>query len=424
VGRRGRDTDRPGPANLALDDGWNISLGEVGATALVTGSDLQGLQDMFESGISDGTSSEASAAVDALPASGLAFATVDDGFVASQAISRSDGAVPSIGDPYPSIGISWGQLGLRVRSRVMGEARLSKEVVDLIVNDFDPARIDEYQVGNTGFRSVSFSEITAAYGTVLGERMAIGLSVRYVKGHKLTEGRFFEPVLDMVNETVEVSSVAIEAPGGSGFGVDLGFALDVGGGLRVSAGAVNVVQKMTWDDALIAHEATFFGCDCPQSDFDGDPEDLIDLYQASEVDPSSMSLYVSETLRGLLPDAFFPTIFRAGVGWRAGGTSLELVGASVSPKGRQHNQWDERVSLGLEQRLGFLTLRAGGAKGADGLQALSGGIGLGIGPVALDVSIGMMSGGFEFASGLVPPENVDYTGGHLTLSLQVMGGGS
>jgi hypothetical protein len=206
--------------------------------------------------------------------------------------------------------------------------------------------------------------------------------------------------------------------------VDIGFALNLAAGLRVSASATNIIQKMTWNDDLIAHEATFFGCDCPQSDFDSDPEDLVDLYQAGPVDPSSMSLYVAETLRGLLPDAFFPTVFRAGVGWRAGGTAIELVGSSVSPRGRQHNQWDERISLGLEQRLAFLTLRAGGAKGSDGLQALSGGIGLGLGPVHLDLSGGVMSGGFEFASGLVAPEDVDYAGGHVTASLQIMGGGS
>ena len=180
---------------------------------------------------------------------------------------------------------------------------------------------------------------------------------------------------------------------------------------------------MSWDDALIAHEATFFACDCPQSDFDGDPEDLIDSYQAGPVDPSSMSLYVAQTVQDLFPGAFFPTVFRAGVGWRAGGTAIELVGSSVSPQGRQHSQWDERISLGLEQRLWVLTLRAGGAKGSDGIQVLSGGAGLGLGPVKLDVSAGMMSGNFDFASGLVAPENVDYAGGHVTASLQIMGGG-
>jgi hypothetical protein len=439
---RGVDAVEWNPANLALEGGWNIALGEVGNAALVTGADIQGLQNIFEFELpvftADGSTTQQQA-VNGLPASGLALRTVTEGYLTGTAAESSDGAVPSPGRGYPSIGIAWGQFGVRVRSRVMGELRMSKELVDLIANGFDPSRIDEYQVGNTGFRTASFSEITGSYGTMLGERMALGVSVRYVKGHKLTEGRFFEPVLDLVDEIAVFNSVAIEAPGGSGYGVDVGFALDLMAGLRVSASAVNVVQKMTWDDNLIAHEAALVTCESSPSssqctndpsledsfDDDGDPEDFLDLYQAGPIDPSSMSLYVAQTAQELLPDAFFPTIFRAGVGWRPwSATSIELVGSSVSPQGRQHNQWDERISLGVEQRLWFLTLRAGGAKGSDGIQALSGGIGLGFGPVKLDVSAGVMSGGFEFTSGLVAPEDVDYAGGHVTASLQIMGGGS
>lgn len=415
------------PANLALEGGWSISLYELGGSALVSGADIGALESLFEFEMplfGASTPITQADAIAALPASGLSLNAVTEGFLAAQGIESSDGALPSIGDPYPTLGITWGSLGLRVRSRVMGEMRLSKELVDLIVNDFDASRINEYQVGNTGFRNVAFSEITGAYAATLGDRMAIGVGVRYVKGHKLTEGRFFEPVLDLINETAELNSVAIEAAGGSGYGVDVGLALDLVAGLRVSASATNVIQKMTWDDDLIAHEATFFACDgCGTSDFDQDPEDLIDLYQASPLDPNSMSLYVAETVQGLLPGAYFPTVFRAGVGWRAGGTAIELVGSSVSPKGLQRSQWDERISLGIEQRLAFLRLRAGGMKGSDGLQSISGGLGLGIGPVHLDVAAGMMSGGFDFASGLVAPEEVDYAGGQVTVSLQIQGGG-
>jgi hypothetical protein len=102
---------------------------------------------------------------------------------------------------------------------------------------------------------------------------------------------------------------------------------------------------------------------------------------------------------------------------------VELVGTSVSPRGRQRNEWDQRISLGVEQWLWILGLRAGGALGSDGLQAINGGIALGLGPVHLDISGGLMSGGFDFASGLVAPENVDYAGAQLTVALQLVGGG-
>ena len=45
---RGVDAIEWNPANLALEGGWNIALGEVGASALVTGADLQALQDIYQ----------------------------------------------------------------------------------------------------------------------------------------------------------------------------------------------------------------------------------------------------------------------------------------------------------------------------------------------------------------------------------------
>ncbi len=410
------------PANLALDRGWDVSVGDVGGAALLSGVTFQDLKDIL-----DASGSGDAAIVARLPASGLAVSTWTDGFVTSEALGRAD--LPKPGSPLPSLGISVGPFGLRIRSRVLGEATLSKEIADLVVNGFDPAKLQSYKVGDTGFRSTSYSEITAAYGTTIGDRLGLGVSARYVKGHALTETRFFEPVVDLVDETVEVTGVAVESPGGSGFGLDLGVALDLAAGLRVSASATNILQKMSWDDALVAHEATFVGCNpgtpsCSGGDdFELDFKELINRFSAEPIDPGSVSLPVYLTAEDLFPGAYFPTVFRGGVGWKVGGTAVELVGSKVSPRGRQHVPWEERVSLGVEQRLWILTLRAGGARGSDGLQTVSGGLGLGIGPVSVDVAGGLMSGGFDFASELVAPESVDYAGGHFTVSVQVHGGG-
>ncbi|MBM4183504.1 MAG: hypothetical protein FJ207_04665 [Gemmatimonadetes bacterium] len=410
------------PANLALEGGWNISLGEVGAAALFSGITLDDFRSMVED---DGA---ASAVVADFPASGLTLATSTEGYLTDRSAEGED--LPRTGSALPTIGLSFGSFGLRVRSRVLNEARMSKELADLIVDGFDPSEMQNYRIGNTGLRTTSFTEITAAYGAMLGDRMAIGVGGRYVQGHKLIETRFFEPVLDLLNETADVTAAAVEAPGGGGYGLDVGLALDLFAGFRVSASATNVIQKMTWDDALVGYEYTYHGCDSGtlgcNSSFDLDPEELLDSLRFSDrtIDPSAMSLPMYQTAQGLYPGAFFPTVYRLGVGWQVGWTTIELVGSSVSPKGREHSQWDDRISLGIEQRLFFLRLRAGGAKGSDGLQVISGGVGLGLGPVNLDVSGGLMSGGFEFAESLVTPEDVDYAGGHVTLSVQIKGGGS
>jgi hypothetical protein len=409
------------PANLALEGGWNISLGEAGAAALLSGISLGDFRSMIED------DDAASDVVADLPSTGITLATSTEGYLTDMSADGQD--LPRTGSAIPTIGVAFGSLGLRVRSRVLTESRMSKELADLIVDGFDASEMQDYRVGDTGFRTTSFTEITAAYGTMLGNRMAIGVGARYLQGHKLIETRFFEPVLDLVNETADVTVAAVEAPGGSGYGLDVGLAFDVFTGLRVSASATNVFQKMTWDDALVGYEYTYHGCDSGtpgcNSSFDLDPEELLDSlrYSNQAVDPSAMSLPMYQTVQGLFPGAFFPTVYRLGVGWQVGWTTIELVGSSVSPKGREHSQWDDRISLGIEQRLFFLRLRAGGAKGADGLQAVSAGVGLGLGPLNLDVSGGLMSGRFEFAESLVTPEDVDYAGGHVTVSVQIKGGG-
>jgi hypothetical protein len=423
------------PANLALEGGWNVST-EVGAAGLLSGVTCDDLGQILGFGQCDtkpwgwefddiGCSPSVTAG---LPESGVRFGTSSEGFFTATAAEGAD--LPKPGSPLPTMGIAYGNMGLRVRSHVLTETTVSKELMQLMCEGFDPAQIQEYKIGNTGFRTTSFSEITAGYGTTLGGRLALGVGVRYVIGHSLTQGRFFEPLVDLTNETIEVTGVAVESTGGSGYGLDVGLALEVLAGLRVSVSGTNVIQKMTWDDELVSHEATYVGCDsalptCATDDFEElDFEAFVNRFEEQPVaSGASVSLPVYQTAQELFRAAYFPTVFRAGAGWRSGGTAIELVGSSVSPRGRQRNDWDERISLGVEQWLWVLGLRAGGALGSDGLQVISGGIALRVGPVNLDISGGVMSGGFDFASGVVTPENVDYAGAQLTVGLQLKGGG-
>jgi hypothetical protein len=134
------------PANLALEGGWSVSLGEVGAAVLLSGVTFEDVQDII-----DAEGSGNAALLARIPATGIALSTVSEGFTTARAASSAD--VPRPGSPLPSLGVTVGNLGLRVRSRVLAEGNLSKEIVDLIVNGFDPALIQDYRVGNTGFRT-------------------------------------------------------------------------------------------------------------------------------------------------------------------------------------------------------------------------------------------------------------------------------
>ena len=247
--------------------------------------------------------------VSRLPADGFRFSSAMEGFATSRAASAAE--VPQPGSPLPSVGISVGPFALRARSRVLAEAAMSRELADLTVNGFNPERIQEYAVRGTSFRVASFSEVTASWGHRVGDLIAFGVGLRMVQGHTLSQGRFFEPEVDLDDESLRVTGVSVEAPGGSGYGVDMGLAVDLGGGVRVSLAGSNVIQKMTWEEALVAHEATFTDTDFDEADF----ADLIDRFEERAIDPTSASLEVYEAARGLFDDSFFPA--RSGRGWRS-----------------------------------------------------------------------------------------------------------
>jgi hypothetical protein len=290
----GTDAVEWNPANLAWSNGWEISLFEFGASSLWNGTTISDLIDIA------GGDAEGSSAVDRLPADGFTLSTTAEGFAVARAASAAD--LPAIGAPLPTVGIAIGPVALRVRSRLMSDVSISKELADLVVNEYNPERIQEYAVRNTSYRVASFSEITLGYGFTIGERFALGVGARWIQGHSLSQGRFFEPVVDLDERTLAVTAAAVESPSGSGYGFDAGLALDLGGGVRMSMSGTNLFQRMTWDEELIAHQAVF-----SDSDFDdADITELIDRFEDMPVEAQAASLAVFEAGRGLFRAVVFP----------------------------------------------------------------------------------------------------------------------
>ena len=305
----GLDAVEWNPANLAWSTGWDISLFEFGAAGLLTGTTIEDLIEIATAG-GDGDA----AVVARLPADGFTFSTNLEGFAIANAASAAD--LPEVGSSIPSVGLAIGPVALRVRGRLMAEASMSRELADLTISGYNPERIREYAVRNTGFRAASFTEISLGYGVSIGEHLALGLTLRSVRGHSLSQGRFFEPIVDLDEATLAVAAAAVEAPGGSGYEFDLGMALDLGSGVRVSLVGANLMQRMTWDEELLAHEAVF-----SDSDFDdSDITELINRFEHMPADAQGVSLAIVEASHGLFEQSYFPSTIRTGIGWKAGGT--------------------------------------------------------------------------------------------------------
>ncbi len=399
------------PANLGWSRGWNISLFEVGFAGLGDGLTVDELRTILGD---DQPGLNVSSVVAGLPEDGFRFTGVFEGFATAFVAELFD--VPQPGAPLPTLGIAVGPVAFRIRSRVFSDVVLSKPLADLVGNGFEQERLLDYAVGNTAWRAVSLTEHTVAYGTQFGGLLSVGVAGRYVKGHKLLDGRLFEPQINITSETLTIQSVSVESSGGSGYGLDLGLSFDLPLGFRASASGTNVFQRLTWDESLTAHIATF-----TDADFDREinPDlpfhDFFNRHSAEPIDPNGVSLAVFVAGQSLFEQSYFPQIYRGGVGWQAGGTTLEATAVKVSPRGRFTSPWDERVSLGFEQKIPLLTLRGGYGMAKDGLSTYSAGLGLRFGPVHLEVSGGKLNGGLlDWGS---------WEGAYLSTGLQIRGGG-
>ena len=392
------------PANLGRARGWNLSLFELGAVGLGDGATVSDFEAMFGD-----DAAAARAALERLPESGLRFSVVGEGFATSRGLEEA--GAPRPGSPLPTVGLAIGPAAFRIRSRVFADATLSREIMDLIALGYEEERLQEYAVGNTGFREVSLTEYTLSYGFESGS-LAVGVGGRYIQGHSLLDGRFFEPEIDLDNQTLLVRSVAVESRSGSGFGMDVGLSIDLPGGFRISGSGTNVLQTMEWDENLVAWTAEFDDQDFDDDDFD--IEDFFDSFVDEPVDPNGVSLAVFEAGRELFTQSYFPQTYRGGLGWQSGGTTLEANAIVVSPRGRFSSPWDERLSFGVEQEIPVLTVRGGYALAQEGLSTYTLGVALRLGPVHVEGS----GGRFDGERDLGP-----WDGYYGSLGLQIRSGG-
>jgi hypothetical protein len=172
---------------------------------------------------------------------------------------------------------------------------------------------------------------------------------------------------------------------GSGYGVDLGGTLQlVGRSITLSAVLVNVIGKMTWDQDRLYYSRTVRQNTQLAS---GSVTDTV-LSQLTLKTSSAIGADTSASkLRSaLLANGDFAKLARAGVALRDGDLTL-AADAQVRLKQGLDQQPSQQLAAGAEYRvLGVLPLRAGLSSDFAGATAISGGIGLQVVGINLDLS--------------------------------------
>ena len=270
---------------------------------------------------------------------------------------------------------------------LVGDHTVNRSLVDLVLNGFEQSKLGQYNIQNTGGFRASYFDLHAAYGNRVG-RVALGVTGHYYIPGSMVRSAFVElrrVPANQIPTDVEVTYEGVQASGGSGFGVDVGAAMQPIPGLTVGVSLDNAFNTLKWNDDLKLRTVTL-----DRDDYEsGDAEGLLTRYDESErdyveadADPQTAALaqqILADRDQGL------PMTLRVGAAYSIRDvTTFGVQYQSQLEDSPLGGLWDNQLSVGWQQKLPIVTLRAGVATDGADANLISGGLTLG--PIQLGVA--------------------------------------
>lgn len=366
---RGVESLFQNPANLALPNAptWSAAFPTLSLGAGARGVELGDLADLAQ--YDDLSQEERDALLNDIPAGGTGL---------------------DLDLRAPLAALQYGRFAGSISYATVGSHTVNRSIVDLVLNGFD--RTQTYSINDTeGFRA-TFWDVAAAYGHRIGP-VALGATAHAYFPRALVRSALVDvdttySVISgfTVPTDIRVTYAGVRSESGSGFGLDLGAAMEPIPGLTLSAALDNVVNTMEWDNALGVRTVVL-----DQNDYqEGDPQAILDEYEQSETEyVESAALPGTRALASRLlgdRDAALPMTLRAGAAYqmRTGTTVATAFQKELDEDTPFGGLWNQQLSLGVQQRLPIITLRAGLATDMEDGTLLSGGLSLG--PIHLGIA--------------------------------------
>jgi len=300
-----------------------------------------------------------------------------------------------------ALGFSIGSLAFSLSSAGYVQAQASRDAVELALNGNGAfsGTGNFFDLAGSGGNAWAATTLAGSYAmffrTPMG-RLNAGVTAKRVWGAFLGEARDdgSQVGTDTVNATGQViytdypqgnfsgmGDIFGRSPG-TGFGVDVGGALELSDRLTVSAALMNVFSSMSWKSDRLRYERANYTIMLGGSGIVSDTtSDSVLVGAEINGDPQAVALRDS-----LLATQGFARMLRGGIAYRVAGFTL---GGDLQ----------FRLSTGLDRQpdvvagggaeyvvLGFLPLRAGFRTDFQKTTAISAGTGLRLGPFALDFS--------------------------------------
>ena len=287
------------------------------------------------------------------------------------------------------------------------DARLGKDAVDLALNGnaTNPARI----FTAAGSRGSGWSAATAAlsYGMPLVTlpalgRISVGVTAKRVwgiglgRGNETSSSFQIDPAFQAhaAGHAIytaypgNMSNYGLGDAPGSGFGLDLGGTLEMPSGITVGAALVNVVNSMSWKADRLRYERVDYVVTQTPTGTVTDNHTQTTLIGAA-IDGDAVAKAFRDSL---LDNAHFARLARVGASLHFGKLLVAGQGQVRLSDGLDHPP-GQFVSAGAEYVLfGILPLRAGLGTDFAKQVTFSGGTGLYLGPVHLEISAANISG--------------------------------
>jgi hypothetical protein len=361
---RGQESLFQNPANLGLPGSphWSSGVGTLVAGATVRGLSVGEFAELVQ--YNDRSESERADLLAAIPAEG----------------TGADVEVRA-----PLFALQMRRFAVGVGYGVVGNHTVNRSVADLVLNGYQPGRT--YSIENTaGFRA-SYWDFALAYGNRVGP-VALGATARYVLAGDLVRSGLVD--VDTVfagplPTDLEVTYAGVRSSGGGGFGLDVGAAMQPIPGLTLGASIENLLNTVEWDGDVELRTVTLDADDYEN----GDPQEILNRYKQSDrpydeaaADPRTRALAAQ---LGADRGAGLPALLRLGAAYSTGtGTTVAAAYHEQLQTSAFSGLWTRQASLGIQQRIPLVTLRAGVASDFGEGSMLSGGLSLG--PLQLGVA--------------------------------------
>lgn len=376
---RGQEALFLNPANLGLANSphWSAGAGTLVVGAAVRGLTVGEFADLVQ--YDDRSDAERQELLASIPASGT-------------------GADLEVRAPLLALQVR--RFAVGVGYNVLGNHTVNRSIADLVLNGFQPT--GSYSIENTtGFRA-SYWDLAAAYGHRVGP-VSLGATARYVVAGTLVRSGLV--AVDTVftgpiPSDLEVTYAGVRSSGGGGFGLDLGAAAQPIPGLTVGISVQNLLNTVKWDDGAELRTVVL-----DRDDYqDGDPQEILDRYEDSgrPYDQAAAGAGTRALADALAIDreAGIPAVLRVGAAFQtATGTTVAAGYHEELETNAFSGLWSRQASLGVQQRIPLVTLRAGVASDLSDGTMLSGGLSLG--PLQLGVARVSAGAGAEKREGWV-----------------------